>query len=355
MTAPNDTGTGLTWAGEATATDASLTAIGAKAVTSDSLLKINIIFSSTNTQRVYRYADIWNQSVALFKAKDSSFLPYLINKGTGYPYQDYQKYTLGVQANGVTAPFKVWTADYDDHGRQLNVALLEHNDSLKNVLYQKRGGIDGKWNPDSSVNGSGDILIIFKSTYSDTPNVRYTGPAGTPLLLKTALQGGLVDPMYYVWLRRDGAKTFKDGDTLTITPNYTLGAGRHYIYTVPTTVIGSDSIAKVTNAISQVNVFPNPYYAYNALETNQFVHFVTFTHLPRQCTIRIFSLNGVLLKTIQHVDATGGNPYERWDLTNASSLPVASGMYIAYIDGGTVGTKILKLAVIQPQQRVNKL
>jgi hypothetical protein len=42
-----------------------------------------------------------------------------------------------------------------------------------------------------------------------------------------------------------------------------------------------------------------------------------------------------------------------WDLTNNNSLPVASGMYIVYIDMGAIGTKILKVAVIMAEERLD--
>jgi hypothetical protein len=43
----------------------------------------------------------------------------------------------------------------------------------------------------------------------------------------------------------------------------------------------------------------------------------------------------------------------RWDLQNESGLPVASGMYIAYIDMPDQGKqKVLKLMVIQSQQQL---
>jgi hypothetical protein len=81
--------------------------------------------------------------------------------------------------------------------------------------------------------------------------------------------------------------------------------------------------------------------------------FVTFTHLPDNATIRIFNLAGVLVKTIEK-DPTSGQ-FQRWDLANESGLPVASGLYIAYIDLPELGTsKILKVAIIQEQQILDR-
>jgi hypothetical protein len=105
--------------------------------------------------------------------------------------------------------------------------------------------------------------------------------------------------------------------------------------------------------ITKMNVFPNPYYGVNSEELNKYNRFVSFSHLPVKATIRIFNLAGVLVRTIEKDDAT--TQFQRWDLANESGLPVASGLYIAYIDLPDLGTtKILKLAIIQEQQILDR-
>lgn len=104
--------------------------------------------------------------------------------------------------------------------------------------------------------------------------------------------------------------------------------------------------------IKRINVFPNPYYGVNSEELNKYNRFVTFTHLPSKATIRIFNLAGVQVRAIEKNDLS---TYQRWDLANNSGLPVASGLYIAYIDMPDLGeTKVLKLAIIQEQQILDR-
>jgi hypothetical protein len=100
-----------------------------------------------------------------------------------------------------------------------------------------------------------------------------------------------------------------------------------------------------------INVWPNPYFAYNPEERNPLQRIVTFTHLPEtgSATIRIFNLAGQLVKKITHSD---GTQYEVWNLTNNFNIPVASGMYIAHIQTG-LGDQILKIAVVQPEERLD--
>jgi FAD synthase len=71
--------------------------------------------------------------------------------------------------------------------------------------------------------------------------------------------------------------------------------------------------------------------------------------LPDNAIIRIFDLSGVLVKTINHTSNNG--QFDTWNLANDNNYPVASGVYIVYIDMPDLGTtKILKLAIIQEQQ-----
>lgn len=101
--------------------------------------------------------------------------------------------------------------------------------------------------------------------------------------------------------------------------------------------------------VEKINVFPNPYYGYQYRETAPDNHYLTFSHLPDNAVIRIFDLSGVLVKTIEHNPVNG--QFERWYLQNDNNYPVASGIYVAYVDMPGLGTtKILKLAVIQEQQ-----
>jgi len=109
----------------------------------------------------------------------------------------------------------------------------------------------------------------------------------------------------------------------------------------------SDSLMAL--ALEKINVFPNPYYAFNELATTPYDQYVTFTHLPEKATIKIFNLAGVLVKTVEHDNAA--SQFAKWDLTNESDIPVASGMYIAHIDMPDEGVqKVLKVMIVQKKQ-----
>ncbi len=134
--------------------------------------------------------------------------------------------------------------------------------------------------------------------------------------------------------------------------------------------------AKVAkNSLDLIKVVPNPYYGASSYENNRVDTRVRITNLPNKCTIKIFSINGTLVRTLTR-DVTGqenlytkpgfgstdaatasGNdinsakrvPYMDWDLKNQSNIAVASGLYIFHIDVPGVGEKIIKwFGVMRP-------
>ena len=115
------------------------------------------------------------------------------------------------------------------------------------------------------------------------------------------------------------------------------------------------SIAYENEDAKKVTVFPNPYYAGNSQESGRFDRFVTFYHLPKKATIRIFNLAGEQVRKLE-TPLNNTSQFLKWDLRNDNSLPVASGMYFAYVDmtlsDGSKATKVLKLFIIQRRQQL---
>jgi hypothetical protein len=100
-----------------------------------------------------------------------------------------------------------------------------------------------------------------------------------------------------------------------------------------------------------INVVPNPYYARSAYETDQLDTRIKFINLPKACTIKIFTLNGVLVRTLKK-DNT--ETYVEWDIKNEADIPVAGGVYLIHItDTKTKLTKTLKWFGIQRPTDVN--
>ena len=69
-------------------------------------------------------------------------------------------------------------------------------------------------------------------------------------------------------------------------------------------------------------------------------------------TIRIYTLAGVF---VQRIDKNSTSPFVDWNLLNADNIPVASGVFLAYVEIPDVGTKILKIAVVQETPYIDRL
>ena len=96
-----------------------------------------------------------------------------------------------------------------------------------------------------------------------------------------------------------------------------------------------------------INVVPNPYYAYSKYETSKIHNRVKITNHPMECTVSIYSLNGVLVR--QYVRSNDPTTSLDWDLKNHNNVPIAGGVYIIHVDVPEVGEKILKwFGVMRP-------
>jgi hypothetical protein len=220
----------------------------------------------------------------------------------------------------IRIPFQVWNTDKNE---QVNLLLYDRDAAKTND--PTKDGFE-VWNQNDRV-------------YVWAVNTKYSTSVIDPTSAIVA------DSATWNWVFF-GSK-FKIGDVVSFSYANPLQVGKDsFSFTVPA---ASYSAAAAQQDVNKINVFPNPYYGVNPLETTKYNRFVTFNHLPTSnVTIRIFNLSGFMVKTINH---TNGTQFEQWDLTNNSGLPVSSGLYIAYIDMPKLGkTKILKFAIIQEQQ-----
>jgi hypothetical protein len=105
--------------------------------------------------------------------------------------------------------------------------------------------------------------------------------------------------------------------------------------------------------MDEVKVVPNPYIMTNSMEpsvSNKFLNQrrrILFTHIPSDCTIRIYTSSGVLVERID-VANEPSNGTVHWDLLSKEDLEIAAGMYIYHVKSRiTKDEKIGKFAVIK--------
>jgi hypothetical protein len=111
-----------------------------------------------------------------------------------------------------------------------------------------------------------------------------------------------------------------------------------------------------TQLTLNVKVAPNPYLVRNEWQISPQLRRLKFINLPNQCTIRIFNLNGELVKTIVHsetADFTGQTTVENnaggdewWDLLSENRQLVSSGVYIFHVRSD-VGEQVGKFVIIR--------
>lgn len=96
--------------------------------------------------------------------------------------------------------------------------------------------------------------------------------------------------------------------------------------------------------VSQVFAYPTPWKpkAGNSSRYGTLADGITFTSLPSLGTLRIYTLSGELVASIEHAN---GLPTEKWMGTNSLGSPVASGVYLWEIRSGS-NRKTGKLMVV---------
>lgn len=109
---------------------------------------------------------------------------------------------------------------------------------------------------------------------------------------------------------------------------------------------------KAKNDMKKIKVVPNPYYATTAFEgQNTFTsgrgpREIQFRNLPQQCVIRIYTISGELVESIEHISSINYGT-GKWDLLTKDNLTVAYGIYVYHIEAKGIGEKIGKLAIIK--------
>ncbi len=116
------------------------------------------------------------------------------------------------------------------------------------------------------------------------------------------------------------------------------------VFTFSTSAPTFDKATARLDVLSQVNVFPNPYLGPFNLSTRFDKGFVTFTHLPPQATVRIFTLAGAPVRKLEKMDE---GQFLKWDLRNEFERFVGTGIYLAHVEMPELGvSKVLKLMVV---------
>jgi hypothetical protein len=139
-------------------------------------------------------------------------------------------------------------------------------------------------------------------------------------------------------------------------------AGDQYQFVAPVPFTTEDTYLFSTNSscqsfenpkskLDRISVVPNPYIVTERWENQNPLagrgeRKIQFIHLPSQCTLRIFTVSGHLIRTIVHQAAGLEDGTATWDLSTKDALEAAPGLYVLHVDSPGLGSRILRFAVI---------
>ena len=201
-----------------------------------------------------------------------------------------------------SVPFEVW-----------NVTT---NERVSLAVYDFEG--DGDWDPY-------DLLSIVDYAYDPVQDLT-----------------SLAFPYYYGWLFAFDETVYNPAvnDIFTIEGAPMNGPDDVFDFRVD-----GVSSADAARDLKNIRVVPDPYFATNdsRTETAEGMTVLEFRNVPDECTVRIYTLAGDLVKTINHEDGTG---VVRWDALSGDAQQVASGIYIYHVDS-PYGERLGRFAIIK--------
>ncbi len=200
----------------------------------------------------------------------------------------------------IPLPFEVWNTTFN---QQVNAEIYDWD-------------FDLEWNPEV-----GDYISIVNTPYDGNPHPE-------------------AFPWNHVWFFAvDPFNTdYNDGDVYTIEGARLNGADDVFTFRVD----GVDPAA-AGNEMDRIKVYPDPYLGHMYQEYSQYERKLNFINLPDECTLRIYTLAGDLVKTANHYN-TGGT--YTWNMLSDAGLSIASGIYLYHVES-KYGDRTGRFAVIK--------
>ena len=104
--------------------------------------------------------------------------------------------------------------------------------------------------------------------------------------------------------------------------------------------------------LNKISVVPNPYIVAAKWERRTLYQSgrgdrkIDFVNLPAECKIKIFTITGSLVKTLEK-NSSMNNGSISWDLISEDGMEVAYGLYVFHVEAKNIGNYIGKFAVIK--------
>lgn len=342
------------------------------------LNEIDLVFTSDKSK--------WTRC-AVIEMQEDTFLAE--NKAKKFYLRKHNGWNADVKSDGVTP---VYSESVDDQGMSWfpGYAVDQNTGQRLNIVFGEDSylstdnGNDMIWNPTSPKGPNGfnpyDNSIIFggkhfvyvlgskydsakafasavRSATNLTAHRRAYEPfqwVGLPMLnpgLKLlSLKDGLiptttrlrfrVDRPYMPYAATDTTTAFATAGTSVragqiANPYYTFSTADQ----APTKLSDTSDRNKL---ISRIYAVPNPYYGYSGYEkpNSRFDTKVRIINLPAKVSVRIYSLDGTLVRSLSKSDPN--TSFLDWDIRNSAGLPIGSGMYLIHVNAEGIGETVIK-------------
>jgi hypothetical protein len=140
-----------------------------------------------------------------------------------------------------------------------------------------------------------------------------------------------------------------NGDKFIIVTSKPFLTNDHFVFSTFKSAIDNE-LAK--NSLDNINVVPNPYLGAatwerrNLNSTGRGERRIDFINLPMTCTVRIYTMSGALIKTLEKDNVISDGSVS-WNLVTEDGMDAAYGVYIYHVDAPGVGEHIGKFAIIK--------
>jgi len=321
--------------------------------------RLNIIFAENSADTVNHGTDLmWNPT----KATTDYSTGKVYNGGMHYIYvlghsgdgndtllsplevipSDVRRYDLGSSTYKMLKGFSVWEYDFAAMGSKKTAKWSLLAELWKDIMWANIPIPTFNMNKPSDIPGDVKVKIRVSKPY------RYglsslTSPANTSKNITNTTSFSVLNLTYTNTPLNSNAVANVPNDVLANAVN-----GNFPMYTFNTNDLAPKNYDASTakDALAKINVVPNPYYGHSAYEKARIDNIIKIINLPVKCKIRIYTLAGTLVRTIEK---DNDQTYVTWDLKNDKSVTVASGLYIMHIDAPGIGERIIKwFGVLRP-------
>ncbi len=288
------------------------------------------IYNGIRWSRNINYETAYNLKYDVFQL--GGFVP-----GISYPRQYEivfydenvnQSELLGVPlaATGTRIPIPPRDVNYKIYDKQtdeeVHFAVIEDNKEINKGIVPA-GHFSAK-----------DRIIFFEKLANDSTIITFS-------LLNNAVEDTSFINEYGRYL---GA-----GDTLSLYADFPFTGNTRFRFKVKGQKIDPE-VAK--NSLDRIKVVPNPYVVTavweprNPYTSGRGPRVIQFIHLPQKCTIRIYTVDGSLVRSLEH-DSSMNDGAELWDVMTKDNMDLAYGIYVYHVEAPGIGQHIGRILIVK--------